>query len=327
MQPILLPQAQNQVGNQVASQTAALPLTHDQPASDRAAHFREPHLRRLQRIAYGIAYLIQPKRIAALPTLSRAILSSVVRGGVEQPTAADVHQSPAGFAGVIAKPTPQSLLAAHREGFFPQAHMGPQKWWTREQRYVQFLNERRIPKTVRYEMRKAKLTLTFDQAFDAVIAACAEPRPGRPKLTWITPDIMHLYARLHDAGHAHSFEMWDETGALVGGGYGVAIGRIFVTESLFSRVPSASKMGLQFLNFHLGAWGFILNDVKDEAPHFTGVGSRHIPGTEYAALLTELARATLPGNPKVVAWTPHANLAEIAKLTINPPEVVKTVTA
>jgi leucyl/phenylalanyl-tRNA---protein transferase len=291
----------------------------------RAALFREPALRRIQRIAYGIAYLIQPKRIADLPALSRAVIASCLRGGVDQPDEKGVHASPEGFAGTIANATPQSLLAAHRAGFFPQAHMGPQKWWTRAQRYVQFLDERRLPKTLRYEMRKAKLTLTFDQAFDDVIAACAEPRPGRPKLTWITPDIMHLYARLHDAGHAHSFEVWDEAGQLVGGGYGVAIGRIFVTESLFSRVPSASKMGLQFLNFHLGAWGFVLNDVKDFAPHFAGAGSRHIPGSAYSALLAQYAHADLPANPNVVAWTPHASLAEIAKLTVNPPEAARAI--
>ncbi|MCV5231811.1 leucyl/phenylalanyl-tRNA--protein transferase family protein, partial [Escherichia coli] len=84
-------------------------------------------------------------------------------------------------------------------------------------------------------MRKTDYRVTFDQAFDEVIAACAEPRKGRPLLTWITPKIMHLYAALHDMGAAHSFEVWSADGRLVGGGYGIAIGRVFYTESQFSR--------------------------------------------------------------------------------------------
>jgi leucyl/phenylalanyl-tRNA---protein transferase len=279
--------------------------------------FREPLVQRLQRIAYGCAYQLMPKRLSQLPVLSHGVLTSLLRGGVAQPSDVDVRLKPAGFAGVARDLSPQSLLAAHHAGFFPQAHMGPQKWWTREQRYVQILAERRLPKTLRYEMRKAPLIITFDQAFDAVIKACAESRPGRPKLTWITPKIMHLYAQLHDAGHAHSFEVWNEAGDLVGGGYGVAVGRIFVTESLFSRVSSASKMGLQSLNYHLDQWGFVLNDVKDFAPHFANVGSRHVTRADYDAMLREFGDAALPAasSPTIVPWRATASLIEIVNAT------------
>ena len=277
--------------------------------------FHEPLLQRSQRIANAIAYLLLPKRIAELPALSKAVLRSWLRGGVEHPNADDGHAQPEGFAGLIRNPSSLSLLAAHRRGFFPQSHMGPLQWWTRAQRFVLHLDECRIPKTLRNEMRKARCFVTFDQAFDAVIAACAEPRPGRPKLTWITPQIMHLYSHLHGMGHAHSFEVWDESGALVGGGYGVAIGRIFVTESLFSRTGSASKMGLQSLNYHLRAWGFVLNDVKDHAPHLAGIGTRHITRAEYDALLVEHARAELPRDRMLPTWIPQATLAEIVLST------------
>jgi leucyl/phenylalanyl-tRNA---protein transferase len=287
----------------------ALPM--DKKARRRRALFHEPLSQRVQRVAYGLAYLIMPKRIAALPALTWEVLTSRRKGGVTHPTDADIRQKPAGFAGVARDVTPQSLLAAHRDGFFPQAHMGPLKWWTREQRYVQILAERRIPKTLRNEMRKSRLIVTFDQAFDSVIKACAEPRPGRPKLTWITPSIMHLYAGLADLGHAHSFEVWDEAGELVGGGYGVAIGRIFVTESLFSRSSSASKMGMQALNHHLALWGYILNDVKDFAPHFASIGSRHLSRADYSAVLSEYGDAALPANPRVVPWRASATLADI----------------
>jgi leucyl/phenylalanyl-tRNA---protein transferase len=295
-----------------ASETAATAKpVQDKRSLRRQTLFHEPVAQRVQRIAYGLAYLVMPKRLHTLPALTWEVAASLRRGRVAQPTDADMRPTPEGFAGVARDVTPLSLLAAHRSGFFPQAHFGPLKWWTREQRYVQILAERRIPKTLRNEMRKARLIVTFDQAFDTVIEACAAPRPGRPKLTWITPQIMHLYAGLHDAGHAHSFEVWDDAGELVGGGYGVAIGRIFVTESLFSRAPSASKMGMQALNYHLALWGFILNDVKDFAPHFGGIGSRYLSRADYAALLSEYGDATLPLNPAVVPWRNAASLAEI----------------
>jgi leucyl/phenylalanyl-tRNA---protein transferase len=284
--------------------------------------FHEPLTKRIQRVGYGLAFLAMPKRLRVLPALTWHVATSLGRGGVARPTATDVHTSPEGFAGVARDVTPASLLAAHRDGFFPLAHVGPLKWWTREQRYVQILAERRIPKTLRNEMRKSRLVITFDQAFDAVIKACSEPRPGRPKLTWITPRIMHLYAALHDSGHAHSFEVWDEAGELVGGGYGVAIGRIFVTESLFSRATSASKLGMQVLNYHLALWGYILNDVKDFAPHFGSIGSRYISRADYTALLAEYGDAALPNNPSIVPWRSAATLAEIVAGTAlaDPPD-------
>jgi leucyl/phenylalanyl-tRNA---protein transferase len=283
----------------------------DKKSLRRQALFHEPLTQRVQRIAYAFAYLMMPKRLSTVPALTWEVLSSLRRGRVAQPTDADIRRTPEGFAGVVRDATPDSMLAAHRNGFYPQAHIGPLKWWTREQRYIQILAERRIPKTLRNEMRKARLVVTFDQAFDAVIKACSEPRPGRPKMTWITPNIMHLYASLHDAGHAHSFEVWDEAGELVGGGYGVVVGRIFVTESLFSRTSSASKMGLQALNYHLALWGFILNDVKVFAPHFASVGSRHVSRADYTALLGEYGDAQLPANPRVVPWRGSATLVEI----------------
>jgi leucyl/phenylalanyl-tRNA---protein transferase len=287
----------------------------DKKSLRRQALFHEPLAQRVRRIAYALAYMMMPKRLSTVPGLIWEVLSSLRRGGVAKPTDADIRRTPEGFAGVVRDATPDSMLAAHRNGFYPQAHIGPLKWWTREQRYIQILAERRIPKTLRNEMRKARLIVTYDQAFDAVIKACSEPRPGRPKMTWITPNIMHLYASLHDSGHAHSFEVWDEAGELVGGGYGIVVGRIFVTESLFSRTSSASKMGLQALNYHLALWGFILNDVKVFAPHFASVGSRHVSRADYTALLGEYGDAQLPANPRVVPWRSSATLVEIVSAT------------
>jgi leucyl/phenylalanyl-tRNA---protein transferase len=102
--------------------------------------FKESWATRLRRIGLAAAYLMLPKRIGDLPALTAAVVRSWAAGGVGEPTAADIQTRPAGFAGIIAGATPQSLLAAHRLGFFPQAHCGPLKWWTREQRFVQMLS-------------------------------------------------------------------------------------------------------------------------------------------------------------------------------------------
>lgn len=297
-------------------------LSASRVVSGRDRLFRERPMDRLRRVALAVAYVMQPKRIARAPALAAGIIASMARGGVAVPTSSDLKAAPGGFAGVVKDATPISLMAAHRAGFFPQAHMGPLKWWTRSRRYVLKLDERFVPKRIAGYMRKAKLQLTFDRAFDEVIAACAEPRPGRPRLTWITPNIKRLYAELHDLGHAHSFELWDEAGALVGGGYGVAVGQVFVTESLFSRVPNASKIGFQALNYHLERWGFVLNDVKDFAPHFDRMGLRHIPRADYEELLNEYGDTATRAT-----WVVEATPAEVGAMPGRPPLAARPATA
>ena len=278
--------------------------------------FREAVGARLLRWGLGMAYLLQPRRIATLPALVAGCASSLLRGRTRIPGAADIRPSPDSFAGIARDVTPETLLAAHRAGFFPQAHVGPLKWWTRGQRYVLTPSDRQIPSKHRAYLRKSDFTLTFDQAFVEVIKACAEPRPGRPRLTWIRPDIMRHYWDLHAQGHAHSFELWDMAGQLVGGGYGVAIGRVFVTESLFSRVPNASRMGLQALHYHLEKWGFVLNDVKDCAPHFERLGFRHVARADYEAILREHAHGASPAG----CWQAQANLAMVGQSVAQVPK-------
>jgi leucyl/phenylalanyl-tRNA---protein transferase len=153
---------------------------------------------------------------------------------------------------------------------------------------VLFLGEQHMAKRLRRDMRKTDYRVTFDEAFDDVIKACAEPRKGRPLgLTWITPKIMRLYAALHDLGFAHSFEVWSTDGRLVGGGYGIAIGRVFYTESQFSRESNTSKMGFASLNYHLAKWGYVVNDGKDFTPTIDAMGFRAIPRAEFEAILAE----------------------------------------
>ena len=123
-------------------------------------------------------------------------------------------------------------------------------------------------------MRQGRYTVTFDHDFEQVIAACAARREGRWHLTWITPRIMHVYAEAFDAGHAHSFEVWNKAGELVAGGYGLGVGSAFTSESQFFREPNTSKIGMTVLNWHLAHWGYRFNDGKLMGPLWHSLGFR-----------------------------------------------------
>ena len=257
----------------------------------------------------GTAYACHPKRAFDLPFLLWLTLADLARGGTLIPDPANTHSRPDTFGGICRDISPDTILAAARLGFFPWCHLGPLKWWTRQERMVLFLDEQHIAKRLRRDMRKSPYRVTFDCAFDEVIKACAGPRKGRPRgLTWITPQIMQLYAALHDQGHAHSFEVWSPDGELVGGGYGLAVGRVFFTESQFSRASNTSKMGFAVLNHHLAKWGYVLNDGKDFTPTIDAMGFRAIPRVEFEALLAEHAHVGGRSGP----WTVEADLATVA---------------
>jgi leucyl/phenylalanyl-tRNA--protein transferase len=152
--------------------------------------------------------------------------------------------------------------------------------------------------------------VTFDTAFDEVVRECAAPRSYNwHALTWITPRIRRLYAELHRLGHAHSFEIWNQDGALVGGGFGIAVGRIFISDSLFSRERDVSKMVSSALYYHLARWGYVLCDGRDHTPMQEAMGYREISRAEHEALLAEHAHAGGRPGP----WTAEADLAAVAQ--------------
>lgn len=275
----------------------------------RASLFRETPSQIAMRWIMGTAYACHPKRIADLPYLWWGMLADLARGGTRVPDPAAIHPRPDTFGGVVRGICPVTILAAARRGFFPWCHLGPLKWWTRSERMVLFSGEQHIPKRLAREMRKTAYRVTFDQAFDEVIKACAGHRKGRPTgLTWITPQIMRLYSELFDLGHAHSFEVWSADGRLVGGGYGVSVGRVFYGESQFSLETNTSKMGFVTLNHHLAKWGYVLNDGKDYTSVIGSLGFRPIPRAEFEAILAEHGQ----GGDKPGPWTVEDDLATIA---------------
>ncbi len=271
----------------------SLPLAGDARAARRAELFRESPIAMIQRLALGTVWSLMPPRLYGLPALAQMCLTELMAPDYALPDPERALAQPAGLAGIVHEFSLPVLLSAYRRGLFPLAHIAPLKWWSPPQRSVLFFNATHISKRLRRQMRQGHYTVTFDRDFEGVIAACAGQRNGRWRMTWITPRVMRAYAEAFDAGYAHSFEVWNEAGALVGGGYGVAIGGMFSTESQFSHEPNTSKIGFSVLNWHLAKWGYAFNDGKLMTPTCEDMGFRDIPRQEFLTRLSDALR--LPG--------------------------------
>jgi leucyl/phenylalanyl-tRNA--protein transferase len=246
----------------------------------------------------GAAYRLLPQRLPGLlPLLAVTArdLPRVVRPLVPDPeNALDRPDGLCGLAGSIGVP---ETIEGYRRGMFLMSHVGPLTWWSSSARVVLFFDQARIDKTTRRLLRNQRFRITFDRAFSNVMEACATPRPGQTPLTWITPRIRALFNAAHADGHAHSVEVWQDD-QLVGGVYGLAVGRVFFTESQFHTARDASKVGFAVLNRHLQAWGFALNDGKHPTRYLADVGMTPVTRAEFRALLETWCRRT----GKVGAW-------------------------
>ena len=187
------------------------------------------------------------------------------------------------------------LLDAYRHGIFPWYSEGqPVLWWSPDPRMVLFPGEIAISRSLRKRLRNSAYEVRVDTCFTRVMQECAQPRDGQPG-TWITDDIVAAYTALHAAGMAHSFETWID-GELAGGLYGVAIGRAFYGESMFTRVTDASKIALAHLARQLERWGFGMIDCQQNTSHLASLGAREIRRKEFLLLLSELVNyPTHPG--------------------------------
>ena len=184
------------------------------------------------------------------------------------------------------------LVAAYSKGIFPWYDDGqPILWWSPDPRCVLFPTEFHIAKRLKQTGRSSSLTLSFNQAFDQVIRACA----GKRELqlgTWITAEMIGAYERLHREGWAHSVEIWNSN-QLVGGLYGLAIGRVFFGESMFSRESNASKFAMYGLCRHLLENDFVMLDCQVVSQHLTTLGATTIPRTEFATTLEQYCHPTV----------------------------------
>lgn len=188
------------------------------------------------------------------------------------------------------------LVDAYSKGCFPWYSEGePVLWWSPDPRMVLVPAQLHVSRSLARRMRRGDITITADLAFADVMAGCAEPRDDQGG-TWITGEMMSAYLALHAAGHAHSIEAWQD-GLLVGGLYGVALGRAFFGESMFTRVPDASKIALVTLVAQLQGWGFGVVDCQMKTEHLSRFGAREIPRAAFVRQLDVLVPQDAPPRP------------------------------
>ena len=212
-------------------------------------------------------------------------------------------RSPNGLLAAGGDLSPARLLEAYRHGIFPWFSKGePILWWSPDPRMVLFPGEFNLSHSLRRTLRQGRYDIRTDSAFEQVMRACAAPREGTGG-TWIHEEMIAAYSELHRMGYVHSVEVWMPTNPdrfriegeakgdgfeLVGGLYGMALGRMFYGESMFSFRTDASKIALAHLCAQLGRWDFGMIDCQMNTPHLASLGAREIPRTEFIARLQDL---------------------------------------
>ena len=186
------------------------------------------------------------------------------------------YADPSGLLAVGGDLSSERLLEAYRAGIFPwYSDDQPILWWSPDPRFMLELDEFKLSRSLRKTLRRKVFQVTFDRVFDEVIEACASvPREGQSG-TWITPEMQQAYITLHGLGYAHSVETWSE-GELVGGLYGVSLGKAFFGESMFHRKADASKAALATLVEKLKSWDFQFIDSQMTTDHMSRLGAREV---------------------------------------------------
>lgn len=191
------------------------------------------------------------------------------------------------------------LLEAYSHGIFPWYSEGSEiLWWAPNPRFVLFTDELRVSKSMKQVMRSGKFKVTFDTQFEEVIKNCKHSNREGQEGTWITDEMQKAYIEFHKSGYAHSVEVW-ENNELVGGLYGVSLGKVFFGESMFTKVSNASKFGFITLVEALKNKGFKLIDSQDYTTHLESLGAQDISRIEFESHLKEGVK--LEG--KVGLWT------------------------
>ena len=181
--------------------------------------------------------------------------------------------------------TPEQVLTAYSFGLFPWSEgEDPIMWWFTSPRCVLFPAQVKISKTMRQFARRSKWRISMNEAFPDVIDACSEPRVDQEGETWIHPTLKTVFIQLHRQGIAHSVEVWEE-GQLIGGLYGISIGKIFFGESMFSKKSNASKMALIHLCEYLEQRGYWLIDCQQTTEHLVSMGASEISRDKWWSVL------------------------------------------
>jgi leucyl/phenylalanyl-tRNA--protein transferase len=189
----------------------------------------------------------------------------------------------------------QRLILAYRMGIFPWYSQGdPPLWWSPDPRLLLLPQDFHVSGSLKRVIQKQLFGITFDTAFEQVVAGCAERRP-KSGGTWIVPEMAKAYQKLHRIGVAHSVEAWQE-GRLAGGLYGISLGGCFFGESMFSRIPNASKVALEALIRFVRERGFDMVDCQVTSPHLISLGAKEVPRRRFLEMLEKsMAKPTLDG--------------------------------
>jgi leucyl/phenylalanyl-tRNA---protein transferase len=200
------------------------------------------------------------------------------------PPAEQALEEPDGLLAVGGSLAPHRLLNAYRNGIFPWYNEGePILWWSPNPRLTLLPERLRVSRSLRKILRRQGFQISFDRAFEAVIEGCAAPRPNAAG-TWISPEMQNAYITMHQQGIAHSVESWYDN-KLVGGLYGIAIGRVFFGESMFSRRSNASKAAFAVFVQALKEWNYALIDCQIHTDHLAAFGAEEMPRSDFLSLL------------------------------------------
>lgn len=229
-------------------------------------------------------------------------LSLLDENHIEFPSTSSALRDPNGLLAIGGKLTPAWLLTAYARGIFPwYADDQPVLWWSPSPRCVVFPDRFRIGRSLRKVLRRRHFQVTFDRAFRRVIEACRAPRADAEG-TWITDEMRDAYCEMHRLGHAHSVEVWRED-RLVGGLYGIALGRVFFGESMFHLAADASKVAFVHLVRQLELWDCPLIDCQVSNPHLTSLGAVEVPREDFERLLADgVALPPFP-QPWKLSWS------------------------
>jgi leucyl/phenylalanyl-tRNA--protein transferase len=214
-------------------------------------------------------------------------------------------RNPNGLLAAGADLSPARLIDAYAHGIFPWFNDDdPVLWWSPDPRMVLPVDDVRVSRSLRRTIRSTRFRVSADTGFAAVVAGCAAPRRDQNG-TWITDEMAVAYGRLFDLGYAHSVETW-EGDDLVGGLYGVALGRMFFGESMFSRRSDASKVALVLLARQLARWDFDIIDCQMSTDHLASLGAREISRRSFLRRVRELVRQPPVRSP----WRLDQNLTD-----------------
>lgn len=195
------------------------------------------------------------------------------------------YASPEGILAIGGDLSADRLLLAYRNGIFPWFEDDePILWWCPPERMVLFLEELKVSKSMRNVLNRGIFHVTWNTAFEEVIALCRDIKRDGQRGTWITTEMNEAYCRLHKLGYAQSVEVW-QGGELVGGLYGVDLGHVFCGESMFSLVPNASKVAFIALARHLKEKEYKLLDCQVHNNHLETLGAREIPRAEFLKII------------------------------------------